>query len=159
MASIPKAKISDCSPQKITYPQEWSDRDRMNYLLAPFPLSDQSLPLDDPKFSFWSSFILSSSRELHSAIVTAKDIEERLKWNEQIRPSCIDAVLEGMERRGDAVKLSDFYSQTTVTQGWLSWSASVVKRPLSWAMKTYLPASKYEGGYVLSSIARVSVLP
>ncbi len=138
---------------KISYPPEWSDKERMSYLLAPFPPSDKPLSLDDPKFSFWSSLILSSSRELRTAIVTNNTLQRRFKWNGTISPGCLDVVLEGMERIGDVKKLSDFYSSN---QSWLSWGVGVVKRPVSWALSAYITDSKYDGEYVISTIASVS---
>ena len=124
----------------------------MSYLLAPFPPSDELPSLDDPKFSFWSSLILSSSRELRSALVTEKELHKRFMWNGQICPGCLSMVLECMERKGDIMKLSDFQS---MKQSWLSWGVGIVKKPISWALKSYLPASNYEGEYVIIYIIKV----
>lgn len=139
--------------KKITYPPEWADRERMSYLLAPFPPSAKPLKLDDPKFSFWSSLIHSSSRELREPVTSVRVLKERFTWNGRTIPGCLVEVLEGMERNGDAMKVSDFYN---ADRGWLSWGADVlVKRPISWALKSYLPASTYEGEYVINSVAKV----
>lgn len=125
----------------------------MSYLLSPFPPSDKPLDLNDPKFTFWSAFILSSSKELRKPTASVRDLQERFRWNGQSSPGCLNPVLEGMERVGAVMKMSDFYS---VEQSWLSWGANVVKKPLVWALKSYLPASKYEGDYVVNSVAMVS---
>lgn len=141
-----------CNPQRITYPPEWCDSDRMSFLLAPFPPSDKPLSLDDPKLSFWSSFILSSSKELHKAMFCVGDLRERFQWKGQTSPSCLPVVLESMEKTGHITKLSAFYN---VQQDWLTWGVNIVKKPITWALNTYLPASKYEGEYVISSVAKV----
>ena len=141
------------SAAKITFPPEWEDGERMSYLLSPFPPSAKPLKLNDPKFSFWSSLILSSSKELHEAITSVRVLKERFCWKGRTIPGCLPEVLEGMERSGDAMKVTDFYR---VNQSWLSWGADVfVKRPVSWALKSYLPASTYEGEYVINCVAKV----
>lgn len=147
-SSVPKI-----NQHTVTYPPEWSDRDRMSYLLAPFPPSDKPLRLDDPKLSFWSSFILSSSRDLHKAVVSERDLKERFIWNGKTNPGCLAVVLEAMEKTGRVMKFSDFFSKE---QGWLLWGLNVMKKPVSWALNPYLPASKYEGEYVISDMANVS---
>lgn len=124
----------------------------MSYLLAPFPPSDKPLDLNDPKSSFWSSLILSSSKELHKPIASVRDLQERFRWNGHTSPGCLNQILEGMERVGEVVKMSDFYS---VEQSWLSWGANVVKKPVVWALKPYLPAYMYDGDYVINSVATV----
>ena len=154
MSASPNTRSPTISPtKKITYPAEWVDGERMSYLLAPFPPSAKPVQLDDPKFTFWSSLILSSSRELCEAITSVRNLKERFTWNGRIVPGCLTEVLEGMERSGDAMKVSEFYN---VDKSWLSWGADVlVKRPVSWALKSYLPASTYEGEYVINCVAKV----
>lgn len=125
----------------------------MGYLLAPFPPSDKPLDLNDSKFRFWSSLILSSSKELLKPFASVRDLQERFRWNGQSTPGCLNTVLEGMERTGEATKMPDFYQ---AEQSWLSWGANVVKKPVAWALKSYLPTSKYEGDYVINNVARVS---
>ena len=125
----------------------------MSYLLAPFPPTDKPLSLDDHKFSFWSSLILSSSKELRRVSVSLRDLQERFRWNGQTSPGCLAVVLENMERTGEVMKVADFYS---VEQSWLSWGVNVVKKPVAWALKSYLPAAKYEGEYVVNGVIKVS---
>lgn len=96
---------------------------------------------------------MSSSRELRKFIVSARDLQERFKWNGQTSPGCLSVVLESMERTGEVTKLSDFYS--VQQQSWLSWGAGMVKKPVTWALGSYLPAQEYEGEYVINSIAKV----
>ena len=140
-------------PTNITYPSEWSDRERMSYLLAPFPPSSGTLNLKDPKFTFWSSLILSSSRELHCGVATESDLMERFRWEGTTCPACLSLVLEGMERKGDVTKLEEFFGSG---QGsWLSWGASMMKKSISWALRSYLPGSKYEGAYVVGCVVKV----
>ena len=63
-----------------------------------------------------------------------------------------------MERMGEVVRASEFYRPTE--QSWLSWGANVVKRPVVWALKSYLPSSGgYEGEYILNSVAKVNTSP
>ena len=152
------AEEGHCNPispsKKITYPPEWEDGERMSYLLSPFPPSSRPLKLDDPKFCFWSSFIISSSKELRETITSVRVLKERFSWHGRTIPGCLTEVLEGMERNGDAMKLFDFYN---VDQSWLSWGADVfVKRPISWALKSYRTATMYEGEYVINCVAKVS---
>lgn len=150
-AGSPKTHF--CNSNKITYPSEWSNKERMSYLLAPFPPSDKPLPLDDPKLAFWSSLILSSSKELCKVIVSVRDLQERFRWNGETSPGCLSLVLQSMEKTGEVTKLVDFYS---VEQSWLSWGVDIVKKPVTWALKPYLPAYKYEGEYVVNSVAKVT---
>lgn len=144
------------APVNISYPHEWSDRDRMTYLLAPFPPSTQTVLRDNSKFSFWSSLVLSSSRELCSPVISEKDLQERFKWNGQNPPKCLGLVLEEMERIGHLVKLSDFYA--TDQSSWMWWSVGVLKKPVSWAMRSYLAVKKYEGGYIIKPLVEVSLI-
>lgn len=147
------SSFSDEAPFKITYPPEWSDRDRMNYLLAPFPPSTKTLSQDNPKFYFWSSLVLSSSREMHSLVISEKDLQERFQWNGKTCPKCLGMVLEEMERTGHLMKLSDFYNLDQ--SSWVWWGVGMLKKPVSWVVKSYLPAVKYEGEYVIKSLAEV----
>lgn len=133
---------------EIIYPPEWSDKDRMSYLLAPFPPKDGPLCLDDPKLSFWSSFVLSSSKELRKIVVSVRDLQERFRWNGQTSPGCISEVLGSMEKTGQITKLADFY---TAEQSWLSWGANMVK---TWALPYF--QDKYEGQYVINCVAKVN---
>lgn len=148
----PESKKDHRNSKSITYPPEWEDKDRMSYLLAPFPPSDKPLGLDDPKLAFWSTFILSSSKELRKFVVSERGLQERFRWRGQTNAGCLSVVLESMEKTGQVTKLADFY---TVEQSWLSWGASMVKKPVTWALKSYLQASKYEGEYVINCVAKV----
>ena len=140
-------------PVNISYPQEWSDRDRMNFLLSPFPPSTQNISQDNSKFCFWSSLVLSSSRELCSLVVSEKVLQERFKWNDQHYPMCLGLVLEEMEGIGHLVKLTDFYN--TDQSSWMWWSVGMLKKPVSWAVKSYLPVTKYKGEYIIKPLAEV----
>jgi hypothetical protein len=140
--------MAACS--KITYPPEWSDKDRMSYLLAPFPPADNLPSLDNPKLSFWSSFVLSSSKELCKFVVSIRDLQERFRWNGKTSPGCLSVVLESMERTGQVTKLTDFYA---VEQSWYSWGVGVVKKGL----KSYFQDPKYEGEYVVNCVAKVNL--
>ena len=144
---------SEGAPFNFSYPEEWSDRDRMGYLLAPFPPATKPLPANNPKISFWSSLIMSSSRELQSLVVSEKDLLERFKWNGHTSPKCLDLVLEEMERLGHLMKVSDF---SKGAEGWMWWSVGMLHRPVSWAVKSYLlPVAKYKGDYVIKSLVEV----
>ena len=148
---------SEGAPFSISYPQEWADRNRMNYLLAPFPPSEERLAENNPKFSFWSSFILLSSRELNTLVITEAALQERLKWNGHTSPKCLGMVLEEMERTGQLVKLADFHRSSQ--ESWLSWGVGLVKKPVSWAVGSYFSGStKYTGGYVIKAMSEVLLL-
>ncbi len=155
MAANSSFSKSEGAPYGVSYPQEWADRDRMNYLLAPFPPSDQALAQNNPKYSFWSSFILSSSKELRTLIITEADLQERFKWNGHKSPKCLDKTLEEMERTGQLAKVDEFCGAGN-QEGWVSWGVGLFKKPVSWAVGSYFSgSSKYTGGYVIKSMAEV----
>ena len=146
----------DGAPFAVKYPQEWANRDRMNYLLAPFPSSVETLAQNNSKFLFWSSFILSSSGELHTPIISEADLQERFKWNGHTTPRCLDKVLVEMERVGQVVKVDEYCSEYCRQDSWISWGVGMLKKPLSWAVGSYISGSnKYTGGYVVKKMAEV----
>ena len=49
--------------KRLNYPAEWSDAERMHFLMAPFPPGSDLTP-NNSKVKFWRSLILSSSKEL-----------------------------------------------------------------------------------------------
>jgi len=143
------------APFAIQYPQEWADKDRMNFLLAPFPSSVERLAHNNSKFLFWSSFILSSSKELQTPVVSEADLQERFKWNGHMTPKCLDVVLAEMDRAGQVVKVSEFCSEYN-KESWFSWGVGMLKKPVTWSVGSYFSgSSKYTGGYVLKKMAEV----
>ena len=140
-------------PPLFTHPPEWRDEDRVYFLLAPFPLNTTLSP-QDPKITFWSSLILSSSKEINKPSFTEKELQARFKWNQTLVPNCLGAVIQSMERCGTVVKMAEFV-QASEKVGWLAWGVKVVSKPVGWALSGYLPSGKYNGEYVLSALIKV----
>lgn len=126
----------------------------MHFLLSPFPLNSTPSP-QDPKQTFWSSLILSSSKELNKPSFTEKDLQARFKWNQTLVPSCLGSVIQSMEKCGTVVKMSDFV-QATEKVGWLTWGVNMVSKPVGWALSGYVSSGKYNGEYVLTTLLKVS---
>ena len=138
----------------LNYPAEWSDAERMHFLMAPFPPSSD-LTFNNSKVKFWRSLILSSSRELKRPVFTEDELVERLKWR-GMTASCLPDVIEMMEKGGDVTKLTEFAGSSDV--GWLSWGVGVASKPVQWALRRYLPAKKYTREYVVTSVLKVKHL-
>ncbi len=149
--SIPKLESVS-----FTRPPEWTDEDRMHFLLAPFPLSTSPSP-QDPKLSFWYSLILSSSKELKKPSFTEEELKTRFKWNGSLSPSCLGPVIESMERSGVITKQRDFTKSSDA--GWLLWGLKmVVAKPVGWALSSYLPGDRYTGSYIITSLVKVGTI-
>ena len=151
--------MADGSTDRFAHPPEWSDRERMHYLLAPIP-PNKALTVNDSKITFWSNLIKSSSRELRRPVFTERELLTRLKWN-QVSPSCLSFVIESMERAGEITRVSEIrqsVDQGSSAVGWLSWGVGVIRKPVSWAMKNYLPSStgtNVDEEYVVVSAVKV----
>ena len=115
-------------------PPEWTDEERMYYLLAPFP-PGSSTATTDPKLSFWRSLILGSSKDLGKATFTIKELEERFRWRGS-QPRCLPVILECMDRCGEVRRLSSYSSEPT--KGWLAWGAQAISAPVKWAWTRYV---------------------
>ncbi len=137
----------------FTRPPEWTDKDRMHYFLAPFPLGASPSP-QDSKLSFWWSLILSSCKELKKPYFTEEELLARFKWKQEISPSCLGTVIEVMEKSGVTMKEIDF-SDHGIQAGWLVWGLKMAAKPVGWALKNYLPSGKYTGSYVITSHVKV----
>ena len=149
--SIPKLELVS-----FTRPPEWTDEDRMHYLLAPFSLSTSPSP-QDPKLSFWYSLIISSSKELKKPYFTEEELKTRFKWNGSLSPSCLGPVIESMEMSGVVTKQGDF-TKSSGDASWLLWGLKmVIAKPVSWALSSYLPGGRYTGSYILTSQVKVGV--
>ena len=70
----------DYAVMAFVYPSEWSDEDRMHFLLSPFPIGSNLPPSNDQKVKFWSSLILESGRDMKKPCFTEKELAERFKW-------------------------------------------------------------------------------
>ena len=139
----------------FTHPPEWKDEERMYFLFSPFP-PNTTVPASDPKVEFWSSLVMSSSKELGEPIFTEQVLKDRFKWK-QSTPSCLFSVLQSMETCRLIVRMSEFNKPSPSTNSWLSWGVGIAAKPVSWAMKSYLPAKKYDGEYVLHSLVKVRI--
>ena len=142
------------SQASFTRPPEWSDEERMSFLLAPFPLNKNPSP-SDSKIIFWSSLIISSSRELKKPLFTERELLSRLKWKQSTSPSCLAVVIKSMEKAETITKLSAFSQAAASGGSWLSWGLGVAVKPVSWALKNYLPSSQYDGEYIINTLIKV----
>ena len=117
-----------------TRPEEWSNDDRMYFLMSPYP-PGKVPSSEDAKFKFWSRLIHSSSCELCKITFSLNDVYERFERN-SLRPKCLREVVQLMERQGSVVQL-ERYEQRVREQsdGLVSWSVGVLARPLSWAWR------------------------
>ena len=144
----------DSRSKGLSYPAEWSDEERMHFLMAPFPPGSQTpnIGLNNPKVKFWRCFILSTSKEMKRPVFTEEDLMERLKWR-GVAPSCLPDVIRVMEREGDVIKLTEFVGDLDV--GWAAWMFGVVSKPVAWTLRSYLPAKKCTAEYVITPVLKV----
>ena len=155
MAQSNETAVRSSQQTSFSRPPEWTDEDRMHFLLAPFPVGS-SPSTQDPKLTFWTSLILSSSKELNRPYFTKEELKTRFKWNQSFSPCCLDTVIEAMERSGVAVKEGEFVGAGGQV-GWLVWGLKVVSKPVSWAFNSYFPSSssKYSGRYIIAAQVKV----
>ena len=155
MAEDQEATVSShpIAGKPFTLPPEWSDEERMHYLLAPLPPHRTAPSHSDPKIKFWSSLILGSSRELKKPFFTAEELVGRLNWK-GISPSCLPAVMEVMERKGDVMKMPE-YEAASQNAGWVAWGVGMVVKPVSWVWRSYFPKKNYQGTYIITAIVKV----
>jgi hypothetical protein len=149
--------MSGFESPKFRYPPEWEDRERMHYLLAPIP-PNKSLSSHDPKITFWTSLIKSSSQELQRPIFTEKELQARFKWNQFTTPSCLSSVIISMESAGEIMKMAEIHQSIRQDVGWVSWGVGMIKKPVGWALRNYLssPASAdADEEYVVVSAIKV----
>ena len=127
-------------PPKFKYPPEWEDRERMHYLLAPIP-PNKPPTSHGPKITFWASLIKSSSQELQRPVFTERELQARFKWNDFTSPNCLSSVISSMESTGEIIKMSEIRQSVDQNVGWVSWGVGMIKKPVSWALKSYLSPS------------------
>lgn len=140
----------------FTLPDEWSDEERMHYLLSPFP-PDWVPSGSDPKCAFWSLLVMRSCRELGTPLFTEAEVTDRLRWR-GLRARCMPHVLQSMERSGQLQKRSELEALGSKV-GWLRWGADVAAKPLTWAWRSYFSGEEaaYKGHYVLVPMIKVNV--
>ena len=150
------------SSSGFTRPPEWSDEERMYYLLAPCPPS-ATPSLSDGKIAFWRGMVITSSKEMKKLVFNEGELCERFRWR-GTAPKCLRLVIECMERNGDARKLSSYEDIDGVGGGWLRWGVTVMTRPISWAWRWYWGSagtgnqrSNAVENYVLVSVVKVHV--
>lgn len=148
------SQAQNSSLVSFTEPPEWSDEDRMHYLLSPFSLSANP-STQDPKLSFWSTLILNSSKELKKPLFTEEELKNRFRWNQTLCPTCLGTVIEYMERSGVVMKQKEFI-ESSDRAGWFVWGLKMVAKPVGWALKSYFPNSKYTCQYIITSLVKVS---
>ena len=149
--------MAACTPAKFAYPPEWSDSERMYYLLAPIP-PNKTLPFNHPKITFWSRLITSSSRELRRPVFTEQELQVRFKWDKMSSPSCLSFVIGSMERAGEIMKMTEL-RQSAESVGWVSWGVGIIAMPVSWAMKSYLSSTSnsVDEEYVVIATVKVGI--
>ena len=155
MASTRSEAARSSQQASFLRPPEWTDKDRMHFLLAPF--SQGSSPShQDPKLTFWTSLILSSSEELNKPYFTEEELKTRFKWNQTLSPCCLETVIETMERCGVVTKEREFVGGSGQV-GWLLWGLKAVAKPVSWAFNSYFPSNnKYSGRYIIAAQVKVN---
>ena len=137
----------------FTVPAEWSDEERMLYLLSPFP-PDWIPTKSDPKCTFWSSLVLQSCRELNTPLFTQAELAERLRWRE-LRPKCLPRVLQSMEKSGQLWRESQLEVLESKV-GWVKWGVGVAIKPVTWAWRSYFsPEAEYSGHYIVVPMVKV----
>ena len=126
--------VSSASAVDFARPPEWSDEERMYFLLAPFPPSVKPTLSDATKVAFWRGLIISSSKELKQLVFSERELSERFRWRGS-EPKCLRAVIECMESSGEARKLSSYVGDGG--SGWWRWGVQAMTKPLSWAWQRY----------------------
>ena len=136
----------------FTHPPEWSDEERMYYLLAPFPPNVQS-PLSDPKMAFWRSLILSSSFDLQEWVFTERELSDRFRWHGIERKSLF-LVINALEKSREIQRLCDYQGEGI---GWAEQGMKLLSRPVSWAWRRYVSGGQDHGEveFVLVSLIKV----
>ena len=137
-------------------PPEWTEEERMYYLLAPFP-PGSSTSITNPKLAFWRSLILSSSRDLGKVTFTQKELEERFRWRGS-EPRCLSVTLECMERCREVRRLSIYSSGGS--RGWMEWGAQALSAPVTWAWTRYVSGHTGEQKnerYIITELVKVWV--
>lgn len=130
----------------------------MHYLLAPFP-PNKTLTAQEPKITFWSNLIKTSSQELRRPLFTERELQARFKWNEVTSPSCLSHVISSMERIREVTKMSEIRQAVQQERvGWVSWGVGMIGKPVSWAVKNYLSsgAVNVDEEYVVVATVKVS---
>ena len=140
-------------------PTEWSDTERMHYLMAPFPPDKTSVPEEDSKFVFWSNIIIKSTTQLNRISFSISELEDRFVWN-SLRPKSLHPVLSTMERKGSIVRVDSYIKQIEQKNGLMSWSLSLVSQSLSWTWRyvtgSHQSSKPYQGKYVMVDRLQVS---
>ena len=137
-------------------PPDWTDEERMYYLLAPFP-PGSSTTTNHPKLAFWRSLILSSSKDLGKVTFTVRELEERFRWRESV-PGCLSVILECMDRCGEVRRLSSYSAGRT--KGWLEWGAAALSAPVAWAWTRYVSGQPDQGKnerFIITNMVKVRV--
>ncbi|ESO90841.1 hypothetical protein LOTGIDRAFT_163726 [Lottia gigantea] len=118
------------------FPPEWQDDQRMSVLFAAF--RDKSLnPLSwNQKMNFWMTVISEKCKQKGTCSLNLDNLASIFERKGKF-PKCLDLVVEEMIRIKKLKHLSDIEASSS-TKGWLSWSLSVVKKPISWSFSRLL---------------------
>lgn len=116
-----------CTSETFNRPPEWSDNERMRFLLSPFP-PNITMKYDDRKVKFWRSLIISSCKQLKRLSFTEDQLVERFCWN-TFRPRCLGPILDAMERQGDIQKKTNAIG---ADEGWVRWGVNILSKPVTW---------------------------
>nr|AVP12664.1 charged multivesicular body protein 7 [Testudinalia testudinalis] len=118
------------------FPPEWQDDQRMAVLFAAF--RDKSLNPHswNQKMNFWKTLITKKCKQKGTCSLSLDNLASTFERKGK-SPKCLDLVVQEMIRLKKLRNLSDIEASGS-SKGWLSWSLSVVKKPISWSFSRLL---------------------
>ncbi|XP_030593499.1 charged multivesicular body protein 7 [Archocentrus centrarchus] len=129
------------SSAKITFPAEWDDDERMDFMFSDFKENRDVNTTDwDSKMDFWTALIVKSCRDRGTVCVSLQELNKTLKRKEK-SPLGLATVIQSMARSGKIQRESEFAAN--VDCGWLSWGVGLLLvKPLKWTFSAILGSSR-----------------
>lgn len=126
---------------KITFPAEWDDDERMDFMFSDFKENRDVNTTDwDSKMDFWTALIVKSCRDRGTVCVSLQELNKTLKRKEK-SPLGLATVIQSMARSGKIQRESEFAAN--VDCGWLSWGVGLLLvKPLKWTFSAILGSSR-----------------
>ncbi|KAM9743454.1 charged multivesicular body protein 7 [Menidia menidia] len=129
------------STADVTFPPEWEDDERMNFLFSEFKENRDVNTTDwDSKMGFWTAQIARSCRQRRSVCVSLQELSRTFRRKDRT-PLGLPVVVQSMARCGQIQRESEFAAN--VDCGWLSWGVGLLLvKPLKWTFSTLLGSSR-----------------
>ncbi|XP_037113749.1 charged multivesicular body protein 7 [Syngnathus acus] len=126
---------------KTTFPSEWDDDERMDFLFSDFKDNRDVNTMDwDSKMDFWTALIVQSCRDRRAVCANLQDLNKTFSRKEK-SPLGLTTVIHSMSRCGKLQRESEFAAN--VDCGWLSWGVGLLLvKPLKWTFSSLLGGSR-----------------